>query len=70
MQNVLESLDGGTPSVVSDADSDLVVCHEGEQLPLIKVAESLIDGRDDYARIASRLHTRIDVQWTSMPRTD
>ncbi len=54
------------PSVVCDPDFDLVLCWEVEQLPLSSVAASLIDCRVDYAQVASRLHTRIDVRWAPL----
>jgi len=55
-----------TPSVVHDSDGDMVLCYEAEQLPLATVAASLICNRSDYAQAATRLHTRIDVQWTPL----
>ncbi len=58
----LESL----PTVTRDSDNDLVLCYETEQLPLHRVANALIDYRPDYMQLASRLHTRIDVNWTPL----
>lgn len=54
------------PSVVHDCDGDLVLCYEAERLPLEAVAARLIRNRPDYARAASRLHTRIDVKWSPL----
>jgi hypothetical protein len=54
------------PSIVFDRDYDVVLCWEFDELPLSTVAATLIDCRIDHAQVASRLHTRIDVSWTSL----
>jgi hypothetical protein len=53
-------------TLVPSADGDVVFCYEAESLPLEQVAAELIDHRPDYAEVASRLHTRVDVPWTSL----
>jgi hypothetical protein len=55
-----------TATLVPSCDGDLVVCYEAESLPLAQVAAELIDHRPDYAEVAARLHTRVDVAWTSL----
>jgi serine/threonine protein kinase len=55
------------PSVLENVDGDFVLCHEAEQISLTQVAVSIIDGRQDFAEFASRLHTRIDVSWSHLP---
>jgi hypothetical protein len=57
---------GQSPTVVVDADGDVVLCCEAEQLPLKAVAAHLIHHRPSLASIAQRLHTRIDVAWTPL----
>jgi len=59
-----------TPSVVHDCDGDLVLCYEAERLSLAAVAAGLIDHRRDYADVAARLHTRIDVAWSPLPQVE
>ncbi|HVC96049.1 MAG TPA: tubulin-like doman-containing protein [Pirellulales bacterium] len=61
---------GNLPKValtLFDADSDLVLCQEAEELSLAKVAVALIDNRPDYAAAARRLLTRVDIRWASLP---
>lgn len=54
------------PSVVFDSDGDVVLCYELEAMSLRRVAARLIENRRDYAQIASRVHTRVDVAWSSL----
>ncbi len=55
------------PTVIASQEVDLVLCYEQQELSLPHVAERLITGRNDYTEIASRLHTRVDVNWTELP---
>ena len=52
------------PTVVSLTHPDMVLCCEAEGLSLEKVAGELVHNRPDYVELASRLHTRIDVNWS------
>ncbi|MBN2292485.1 MAG: hypothetical protein JXM70_08680, partial [Pirellulales bacterium] len=54
-----------TPSIVTDSDSNLTICQEMTGLSARRAAVMLIDCRPDYEQVASRLHTRIDVDWTN-----
>ena len=55
-------------TVIPTAQSDLMVCHEVENLDVCRVAARLVEGRRDYVEIpAKRLHTRVDVTWSEMP---
>lgn len=56
-----------TPSVAQNTDGDFILCYEVEQISVTQVAVTLIDGRQDYAEYAGRLHTRTDVDWSSLP---
>lgn len=49
-----------------DADSDLVLCREGEQVSLARAATALIENRPDYAAAARRVLTRNDVSWAPL----
>jgi hypothetical protein len=57
-----------TPTVVIDSGADLTFCYEMARLSVRRAAKMLIDGRPDYEMVASRLHTRIDVDWTNFDR--
>src|SRR5262249_11043228 len=54
---------GQTVTKLRAASGDVVVCHEVERQRLAQVATQLVDHRRDYADLARRLHTRIDVEW-------
>ncbi len=56
-----------TATVIPTAQSDLIVCHEVENLDVCRVAAQLVDRRRDYVDLAKRLHTRVDVTWSEMP---
>ena len=58
---------GETPSVVGNCDGDFILCYEAEQISLTQAAVTIIDGRRDLADAASRLHTRNDIEWSSLP---
>jgi hypothetical protein len=57
-----------SPTVVFDSDFDMVLCWEMGEMPISRVALTLIDYRVDYARVASRLYTRVDVPWSPLTR--
>ena len=46
-----------TATVIPTAQSDLIVCHEVENLDVCRVAAQLVDRRRDYVDLAKRLHT-------------
>ncbi len=54
------------PTVLADADSDMLVCYEVEDQPLRRIAAKVLDQRFQTVEIASRLHTRTDVSWTPL----
>ena len=66
IQSDLERNLDETSSVVFDRDGDIVLCHEVERISLARAAAALADNRPDYADAASRLHTRVDIRWTSL----
>ena len=54
------------PTVVADKENEVLLCYEMEQLPLRRVAAAVLDQRFQNVEVASRLHTRIDVQWSNL----
>jgi len=62
----LRALAADEPNIVPDPDGDVVVCYEAEGMPLRGIAVSLMGGRRDFAKIAARLLTRTDIQWTEI----
>jgi predicted metal-dependent hydrolase len=50
-----------SPTVAFDSDFDMVLCWEMREMPISRVGLALIDYRADYAQVASRLYTRVDV---------
>ena len=62
----IQRASGQTPTRVSDVDGDVVVCYDREQVALQHVAANLIGSRRDYIEIAKRLHSRTDVDWSSL----
>jgi hypothetical protein len=54
------------PTVIIDAENDVLLCYEMDQLPLRLVAAAVLDRRFQNVEIAARLHTRIDVSWSAL----
>jgi hypothetical protein len=54
------------PTVIANAENEVLFCYEGEQLVLRRVANALLGQRRQNVELASRLHTRIDVQWMQL----
>ncbi len=53
-------------TMLFDTDVNLVLCCEMQDLPLSRAAATLVAARPECARIAARLHTRIDVAWSAI----
>jgi serine/threonine protein kinase len=53
-------------SVVGGPTCDVTLCTVQGEVPLEQVARDMIGGIDAFEELASRLHTRIDVQWTPL----
>ena len=66
LQEVVEKDLGQSCTRLGDSDGNLVLCYEAEQLSLPRAAMALIGNRRDFADIAGRLRTRVDVDWTSL----
>ncbi len=54
------------PAQISGTTGDIVFCFEGEQIPLAGVAFRLLEERPDAAQLTKRIHTRNDVEWSSL----
>lgn len=59
----VEQTTGDSLTAVAGPRQDALLCCEMERVPLDNIAAALINGRREYAELASRLHTRIDVKW-------
>lgn len=68
LQETLEAEFGETPAVVMDGTEDATFCCEAEQLPVDFVAAQVLDDRRDLAEVASRVHTRSDIEWSPWGR--
>lgn len=54
-------------NLVLTKDAGLTVINETEQISLAQLAAALTEYRSEYADVARRLHTRVDVEWTPLP---
>lgn len=63
-----EEAAGGSVSMIAGTEDSLVVCCESQRVPLQNVVAHLVGTRNDLAKVAGRLHTRIDVEWPSLER--
>ena len=66
LRDEIRRVSNDEPTVVSVEGGDMILCYEAEQISLESVASKLIDNRPDYAQMASRLHTRVDINWSSI----
>ena len=57
------------PTILRSHDDEVVVCYEVGQVPLSRAATVLAEGRRDYIECASRVRTRVDVDWTNIRET-
>ena len=56
-------------TVVGYAEPDVVFAYELQDLSIPHVAARLIEDRTDFAQMAARLHTRIDVVWSPLAQS-
>jgi hypothetical protein len=54
------------PTILPSCDDDVVICYEVGQVPLVRAAAIIAEGRDDYIECASRVRTRVDVSWGTL----
>jgi hypothetical protein len=57
---------GPDASVLTGVGHDVILCQEGWDVPLARVAADIIQSRRDYADFAARVLTRSDVAWTPL----
>lgn len=55
-----------SPTILRSQDEDVVICYEVGRVPLDRAAAVLAEGRRDYIDCASRVRTRVDVNWTDI----
>jgi hypothetical protein len=54
------------PTVIANAENEVLFCYEAEQLILRRVATALLGQRQQHVELASRLLTRVDLQWSQL----
>lgn len=54
---------GAPVAQVPDRGGQLALVCEGQDIPVVNAALTLVDGRAEIAAIAQRLHTRVDMDW-------
>jgi hypothetical protein len=54
------------PTVVPHQNGDFYLCHEQQQIPLANLVYRLMEQRADAIDLVARLHTRTNVDWTSL----
>jgi eukaryotic-like serine/threonine-protein kinase len=55
-------------SLAPGSPGDVTLCYEVEQVPLEVAAVTLVEENSEYAQIAARLHTRVDVAWQPLAK--
>jgi len=64
LQELVDEVIEVAPTVVRDADRGITFCCEAEQLPLAKLAARIVLHHPNAAKLAGRIHSRNDVDWT------
>jgi eukaryotic-like serine/threonine-protein kinase len=59
----IERQHSSTVTTIDGCGNDVSICSEMEALSLPHVVHSLTHGNEEFARVASRIHTRTDIQW-------
>jgi len=63
LKEILHSEMHEQASLTPGSAGDVVLCYEVEQVSLEVAAVTLVEENSEYAQIAARLHTRVDVAW-------
>lgn len=63
---VLKDMFSVNSAQVAGTAGELVFCFEGEDIALANVAYRLLEHRPDAGELAKRIHTRSDIEWTSL----
>ena len=64
--SALNHLDSCKPTIVRHQNGDLVICQELQQVTLANFVYRLMEVRADAIDLVGRLHTRTDIDWTSL----
>ena len=57
---------GEAPTLVTDPKGEMIAVYEIEQVPFTAIANRLIRSKPDCESLASRLHTRTDINFGMM----
>ncbi len=63
---VIESQFSVSSTQINGTTGELIFCFEGEDISLANVAYRLLEQRPDATQLAKRIHTRNDIQWTTL----
>lgn len=63
----IADLCGQSSNLVTGDDAGLALIYETEQVSLAQFAAGIAEYRSEYADVARRLHTRVDIDWAPMP---
>ena len=63
---IIENQFSVSSAQISGTTGELVFCFEGEDISLANVAYRLLEQRPDAGQLAKRIHTRNDVEWSSL----
>jgi hypothetical protein len=67
---LLTKVQNPSPTLVVDADPNVACCCEADNISLAHVAARLVAARPVCVEAASRLHTRSDIVWTTLPQVN
>ena len=66
LETLVENQFGVDGCPIQGTDGNFVVCLEGEDVGLANVAFRLLQERPDAIELVKRIHTRSDIQWTTL----
>lgn len=66
LKTMVENHFGVEGCPVNGTEGSFVVCFEGEGIGLANVAFRLLQARPDAIELVKRIHTRTDIQWTTL----
>ncbi|HEY2826009.1 MAG TPA: tubulin-like doman-containing protein [Pirellulales bacterium] len=64
----IERHNGSPVTTISGCGEDINVCSEMQDLSLPHVLQALTGGEAEFEQVASRLHTRVDIEWMPLRR--
>ena len=66
LPNVLDKQFNVKSCTIKGTQGNFVVCFEGEDISLANVAFRLLEARPDALELVKRIHTRNDIQWSTL----